>query len=78
MELATGETVKTHTLVWAPGLMANPIVHSLVVELAHGGRIPVGPDLQMKLHTGIQTVTITGVRGFSRVQTNTEADSAWR
>jgi NADH:ubiquinone reductase (H+-translocating) len=48
MELANGETVKTRTLVWAAGLKANPIVHTLGVELGHGERIPVGPDLQVK------------------------------
>jgi NADH:quinone reductase (non-electrogenic) len=53
MELATGETVKTHTLVWAAGLKANPIVHSLGVELGHGERIPVGPDLQVKDRPGV-------------------------
>ena len=53
IELATGETVKTHTLIWAAGLKANPIVQSLGVELVHGGRIPVGPDLQVKDHPGV-------------------------
>jgi NADH:ubiquinone reductase (H+-translocating) len=53
IELATGETVKTHTLIWAAGLKANPIVQSLGVELGHGGRIPVGPDLQVKDHPGV-------------------------
>jgi NADH:ubiquinone reductase (H+-translocating) len=53
IELATGETVKTHTLIWAAGLKANPIVQPLGVELGHGGRIPVGPDLQVKDHPGL-------------------------
>jgi len=53
IELSTGETIKTHTLVWAAGLSANPIVHCLGVELSHGGRIPVGPDLQVKDHPGV-------------------------
>ena len=52
IELANGETVKTHTLIWAAGLKANPIVQSLGVVLGHGGRIPVGPDLQVKDHPG--------------------------
>jgi NADH dehydrogenase len=53
IELANGETVKTHTLIWAAGLKANPIVQSLGVELGHGGRIPVDPDLQVKNHPGV-------------------------
>jgi NADH dehydrogenase len=53
IELSTGATVKTHTTVWAAGLQANPIVSSLGVGLVHGGRIPVGPDLQVKDHPGV-------------------------
>ncbi len=53
IDLSTGTTVKTHTTVWAAGLQANPVVKSLGVELAHGGRIPVGPDLQVKGHPGV-------------------------
>ncbi|XHR30069.1 MAG: NAD(P)/FAD-dependent oxidoreductase [Chthoniobacteraceae bacterium] len=53
IEVSSGETVKTHTLVWAAGLQANPIVNSLGVLLGHGGRIPVGPDLQVKDHPGV-------------------------
>jgi NADH dehydrogenase len=53
IDLSTGATVKTHTPVWAAGLQASPVVNSLGVELAHGGRIPVGPDLQVKGHPGV-------------------------
>jgi NADH:ubiquinone reductase (H+-translocating) len=53
IELSTGAMVKTHTTVWAAGLQANPIVSSLGVELVHGGRIPVGSDLQVKDHPGV-------------------------
>jgi NADH dehydrogenase len=53
IDLSTGATVKTHTTVWAAGLQANAIVSSLGVELVHGGRIPVGPDLQVKDHPGV-------------------------
>src|SRR5262250_1478178 len=53
IDLSTGTTVKTHTTVWAAGLQANPVVKSLGVELAHGGRIPVGSDLQVKDHPGV-------------------------
>ena len=53
IDLSTGATVKTHTTVWAAGLQANPIVSSLGVELVHGGRVPVGSDLQVKDHPGV-------------------------
>jgi NADH dehydrogenase len=54
--LSTGETVKTHTLIWAGGLRANPVVDSLGVATVHGGRIPVGPDLQVMGHPGVFAV----------------------
>jgi NADH:quinone reductase (non-electrogenic) len=53
IDLSTRATVKTHTTVWAAGLQASPVVNSLSVELVHGGRIPVGPDLQVKDHPGV-------------------------
>jgi NADH dehydrogenase len=56
IELSTGETIRTRTLVWAGGLRANPVVSSLGVATAHGGRIPVGPDLQVTGHPGVFAV----------------------
>ena len=53
IDLSTGATVKAQTLIWAAGLQPNPIVSSLGVELVHGGRIPVGSDLQVKDHPGV-------------------------
>jgi NADH dehydrogenase len=54
--LSNGETVRTHTLVWAAGLQANPVVRSLGIATVHGNRIPVGPDLQVQGHTGVFAV----------------------
>jgi NADH:quinone reductase (non-electrogenic) len=51
--LSSGEKVKTHTLIWAAGLEASPVAKSLGIELAPGGRIPVGPDLQIKDQPGV-------------------------
>jgi len=51
--IASGEKVKTHTLVWAAGLEANPVTTSLGIELAPGGRIPVDANLQVKDHAGV-------------------------
>jgi NADH:ubiquinone reductase (H+-translocating) len=48
--LGSGEEVDAHTLVWGAGLVANPIVRSLDLELEHGDRIPVEPDLSLKGH----------------------------
>jgi NADH:ubiquinone reductase (H+-translocating) len=51
--LASGEVVKAQTIVWAAGLSANPVTALLGVELGPGGRIPVGPDLQIPGHAGV-------------------------
>jgi NADH dehydrogenase len=56
IELSSGETVRTHTLIWAGGLRANPLVSKLGVATVHGGRIPVGPDLQVQGHPGVFAV----------------------
>jgi NADH dehydrogenase len=53
IDLSSGQTIRTHTLVWAGGLQANPVVDSLGVTTVHGNRIPVGPDLQVKGHPGV-------------------------
>jgi NADH dehydrogenase len=51
--LASGEKVKTRTLIWAAGLAANPVAKSLGVELAPGGRIPVDANLQVTGQPGV-------------------------
>jgi NADH dehydrogenase len=45
--LTSGEQIAAHTLVWGAGLRANGVVRSLGVELQHGDRIAVGPDLTL-------------------------------
>lgn len=47
--LRSGEVVKTHTLIWAAGVRANPIAELLAEELVHG-RVPVDPDLRLPDH----------------------------
>ena len=46
--LKSGRELKAHTLVWGAGLQAHPLAESLGVELEHGNRIPVGPDLTLE------------------------------
>jgi NADH:quinone reductase (non-electrogenic) len=50
VRLKSGTEFEAHTLVWGAGLQANPIARSLGVELAHGNRIPVAPDLRVAGH----------------------------
>jgi NADH dehydrogenase len=54
--LSNGATVQTHTVVWAAGLQANPLVKSLGIPTVHGNCIPVGPDLQVDGHPGVFAV----------------------
>lgn len=50
IKLASGEVVKTHTLVWGAGIQANPLSKQFGVELAKGGRVPVNLDLTLPGH----------------------------
>jgi NADH dehydrogenase len=45
--LKSGETIATHTLIWAAGVRANPLADVLDVPQGRGGRIEVGADLQI-------------------------------
>ncbi len=51
--LTSGETIRSHTLVWAGGMQANPLTQSLGITTDNRGRIPVGPDLQVQGYPGV-------------------------
>ena len=48
VELKSGEVLECHTLVWAAGVSANPLVTALGVPTGRAGRIVVGPDLRIQ------------------------------
>ena len=54
--LSSGTVLNAHTLVWGAGLQANPIVQTLGVDLQHGNRVPVGPDLSLDGHPEVYVV----------------------
>jgi NADH dehydrogenase len=54
--LKTGEKLEAHTLVWGAGLQGNALVQSLGLELQHGNRIEVGPDLTLPDHPEVYVV----------------------
>jgi NADH dehydrogenase len=54
--LTSGTVLNAHTLVWGAGLQANPIVQTLGVDLEHGNRVPVGPDLSLEGHPEVYVV----------------------
>jgi NADH:ubiquinone reductase (H+-translocating) len=45
VELSTGETVPTRTVVWTAGVVAHPSLRSMGIELDEKGRIPVDDRL---------------------------------
>jgi NADH dehydrogenase len=48
--------IEAHTLVWGAGLQASPLVELLGVELQHGNRVPVEPDLSVAGHPEVFAV----------------------
>ena len=56
IRLKSGTVLKAHTLIWGAGLQANPLVSGLGLELQHGNRIAVGPDLTVPGHPEVYGV----------------------
>jgi NADH dehydrogenase len=54
--LRSGETIAAHTLVWAAGVQANPLVASLGLDRGPGGRVVVAPDLSVPGHPGVWVI----------------------
>ena len=57
VELGTGETVPTRTVVWTAGVVAQPSLGSMGIELDEKGRIPVDERLAV---AGIEGVYAAG------------------
>ncbi len=51
-----GEVLPCQTLVWAAGVQANPLVDGLELEQDRGGRVVVGPDLQVPGRPGVWAI----------------------
>ncbi|MEO6987460.1 MAG: NAD(P)/FAD-dependent oxidoreductase [Aquihabitans sp.] len=56
VELADGDVVRSHTLVWAAGVKANPVAAALGLPQVGAGRVPVGPDLKVRGVEGVWAV----------------------
>ena len=50
VHLDTGATLQAETILWAAGVMANPLTKKLGVPTDRGGRIIVNPDLSLPGH----------------------------
>lgn len=47
LQLSTGEEIYAENIIWAAGVMANPLTKKLGVELDRAGRVQVRPDLSL-------------------------------
>lgn len=56
VRLKSGEEIKTHTLVWAGGVRANPLADMLGLPQGRGGRVKLNPDLSVPEHPEIFVV----------------------
>ena len=56
VKLKSGEEIKTHTLVWAAGVQANPLAGMLGMPQGRGGRVKLNPDLSVPDHPEIFVV----------------------
>jgi NADH dehydrogenase len=50
VELESGEIIFAENIIWAAGVSASPLTHTLGVELDHAGRVKVNPDLSLPGH----------------------------
>ena len=56
VRLKSGDTLRTHTLVWGAGLQGNELVRSLGLELERGNRIGVDAELRVASHPEVYAV----------------------
>ena len=56
VRLKSGEEIKTHTLIWAAGVRANPLADLLGLPQGRGGRVKLNPDLSVPDHPEIFVV----------------------
>lgn len=50
------EVVEARTVIWAAGVRGSSLAEQLGVELAHGGRVPVEPDLTLASRPDVRVV----------------------
>ena len=76
VKLKSGEEIKTHTLIWAAGVRANPLADMLGLPQGRGGRVKLNPDLSVPDHSEIVVVGEFRVarRSLSVAQRNEKPD----
>ena len=53
IELSTGETFESDTIMWTAGVMANPVVRNTDLPIDERGRVRVQPDLRVAGDDGV-------------------------
>ena len=56
VRLKSGEEIQAHTLIWAAGVLANPLADLLGLPQGRGGRVKLNPDLSVPDHPEIFVV----------------------
>ena len=56
VRLKSGEEIQAHTLIWAAGVLANPLADLLGLPQGRGGRVQLNPDLSVPDHPEIFVV----------------------
>ena len=51
-----GETIDSRTVVWTAGIKADPRLAAWGLPTGRGGRVPVGPTLQVEGHPEVWAV----------------------
>jgi len=51
--VANGQRIESANIIWAAGISAHPVTRKLGVELDHGGRVRVNPDLSLPGHAEV-------------------------
>jgi NADH:ubiquinone reductase (H+-translocating) len=73
VHLSDGSVLATRTLVWAAGVMANPLTACLEVPLGRGGRIVVDGDLSIPDRPGAYAVGDIADQRSSEAERGTDA-----
>jgi NADH dehydrogenase len=66
--LESGTVIDAHTLIWGAGLQASPLAASLGLDLQHGHRLPVEPDLSVAGHP--EVFAVGDIAWITDTQTN--------
>jgi NADH dehydrogenase len=56
VKLRDGTTIPTHLTIWGGGEKAAPVIEASGLDVGHGGRVTVNPDLTVEDYPGVYAV----------------------